>query len=253
MLHSFDIKDAEKYGVHAAVILNNLRFWITKNVANNKHWYEGEFWTYNSVKAFSDLFPYLTADQIRRALSKLEADDVIKSGNFNNKNYDRTKWYAICGFSQMDLASVPNGIGKIPKPIPDSKPDSKPDTNSSIIIDYEENGMSVGVNELDEDDFGMWWYAYPRQYKRASAKMAYFAARRKTDAVTLLKAAEIYAQENYGVEKKFIKAPENWLREMLWEDNAPPPMNLYEINGQQIRMTAEEAEGQVNAKLIGEI
>ena len=124
--------------------------------------------------------------------------------------------------------------------------------DTSRIIDYEENGMSEGVNELDEDDFGLWWYAYPRQYKRASAKMAYFAARRKTDAVTLLKAAEIYAQENYGVEKKFIKAPENWLREMLWEDNAPPPMNLYEINGQEIRMTAEEAVGQINAKLIRE-
>ena len=130
----------------------------------------------------------------------------------------------------------------------EQKKESTKDT--SRIIDYEENGMSEGVNELDEDDFGIWWYAYPRQYKRASAKMAYFAARRKTDAVTLLKAAEIYAEENYGVEKKFIKAPENWLREELWEDNAPPPMNLYEVNGQEIRMTAEEADGQVNARLI---
>ena len=70
MIHSFDIDDAVKYGMTEAVILHNLRFWIEKNKANGKHFHDGRYWTYNSVKAFEELFPYLTYRNIRSAIEK---------------------------------------------------------------------------------------------------------------------------------------------------------------------------------------
>lgn len=93
--HSFDIKLAELYGIKAAILLKNLHFWIKKNAANNKHFYEGYFWTYNSVKAFHQLFPYLSEKEISCALKRLEQEGIIKSGEFNKQPYDRTKWYTI--------------------------------------------------------------------------------------------------------------------------------------------------------------
>jgi acyl-CoA thioesterase FadM len=72
MEHHFNIEDAKKYGIVEAVILHNIRFWIMKNKANNTHLHDGEYWTYNSVSAFTELFPYLTKDQIRRALESAE-------------------------------------------------------------------------------------------------------------------------------------------------------------------------------------
>lgn len=143
--HHFDIDIAEKYGVNAAIILNNMYFWIKKNEANNVNFYDGCYWTYNSVKAFCDLFPYLSKSQITTALKKLEAAGVIKTGNYNKSAYDRTTWYAftemgnkllgiannknqksISDFNEMDYKNNENGNLKNSQPIPDNNPNIKP-------------------------------------------------------------------------------------------------------------------------------
>ena len=58
--HSFNTKIAKKLGMVEAVLLHNIQFWIEKSKANNKHFYKGKYWTYNSAKAFSELFDYLS-------------------------------------------------------------------------------------------------------------------------------------------------------------------------------------------------
>lgn len=104
--HSFESEDAEKYGVFPAVILSNIRFWCAKNAANGKNIYDGEVWTYNSIQAWTILFPYATKDQIRNALDKLEKAGVIITGNYSSSAYDRTKWYCVKG--QLHLGNLPN-------------------------------------------------------------------------------------------------------------------------------------------------
>ena len=57
MQHSFDTEIANAYGISAAIIFNHLVFWIQKNEANNEHYHDGTYWTYNSRKAYKMLFP----------------------------------------------------------------------------------------------------------------------------------------------------------------------------------------------------
>ena len=95
MHHIFDVEIATRYGVNAAILLQNMQYWIAHNKANGKCFYEGRFWTYNSAKAFSELFPYMSEYQARTALDKLIEDGVIIKGNFNKTGMDRTLWYAI--------------------------------------------------------------------------------------------------------------------------------------------------------------
>ena len=71
-IHYFDIHIAELYGVNCAVILQNIWHWIKKNEANGTNYYDGNYWTYNSTKAFKELFPYLSQKQIETALKKLQ-------------------------------------------------------------------------------------------------------------------------------------------------------------------------------------
>ena len=72
MEHSFDIDIAVKVGVNAAVIYNNILHWVKKNAANRENFHDGYYWTYNSKKAFAELFPYMTDRQVRTALEKTE-------------------------------------------------------------------------------------------------------------------------------------------------------------------------------------
>jgi len=121
MEHSFNIEIAEKYGVNCAIIYKNLEFWCLKNKANNKNFYDNNFWTYNSVEAWKKLFPYLGESQIKTALKKLEEAGLIATGNYNKSPYDRTKWFSI-----IHLAVLANGKEDNIQPIPDNKPDNKP-------------------------------------------------------------------------------------------------------------------------------
>ena len=88
--YTFSKVDAEQYGVDGAVMLHHIRYWIAKNEANENNYHEGQYWTYNSTKAFAHLFPFYSARKIGRILSKLEDEGAIISGNFNGKKYDRS-------------------------------------------------------------------------------------------------------------------------------------------------------------------
>lgn len=137
MEHSFNVWVAKRYGVNSAILLNNLNFWIAKNRANGVNFNDDHFWTYNSKKAFAELFPYMNERQIDYALKKLIDDGIIITGNYNKMAYDRTLWYAITkkGYSilqncELEDAKLQNGNVEIVEPIPDvnsfNKPEEKP-------------------------------------------------------------------------------------------------------------------------------
>ena len=154
MQHSFDTEIAAKYGIVEAILLNNFAFWLVKKKANNQDLHDGRYWTYNSIKAFKALFPYLTDNQLRRALNKLVEENLVVTGNYNQKAYDRTLWYAltdeameilkvdlhapdgenhksICEKTQMDFGKNTNAIVQNYEPIPDINTDINTDINSS--------------------------------------------------------------------------------------------------------------------------
>ncbi|MCI8620600.1 MAG: hypothetical protein HFJ50_01960 [Clostridia bacterium] len=108
MQHNFNVEIAKEYGIHEAIILENIYFWTEKNKANKKHFYDGSYWTYNSKKSFTELFPYLTERQIDYTLKKLLNEGFIKKGNYNKNRYDKTLWYAITekGYSILQNCST---------------------------------------------------------------------------------------------------------------------------------------------------
>lgn len=202
-LHSFDPAIAEKVGVNAAVIYQNIAFWVEKNRANNKHLHEGRYWTYNSMRAFEELFPYLTQKQIRTAIDKLIDCNLIVAGNFNKAGYDRTKWYSLQG--QIELPSWANGIDQKGEPIPDSKPDGKQDISSS-----DDDGVNYYFDQL--------WEEYPRKVGKAQAKKAFKTASKKINFYDLLPKFEAYVLTLEGKEAQFIPHLATWLNGERWND-----------------------------------
>lgn len=118
--HGFDPEIATLVGCNAAVIYQNIKFWCAKNAANGRNEHEGRHYTYNSIKAFGELFPYLTEKQIRSALDRLESEGLIGVACLNKSNMDRTKWYCLEG--RLELPQRANGFAPEGEPIPDSKP-----------------------------------------------------------------------------------------------------------------------------------
>lgn len=207
MEYSFRIDYAQKYGLEEAIVLKNIIFWILKNKANGKHLMDGRHWTYNSVRAWQELFPFLTTKQMRRTIASLLKQKIIRQGNYPGASSNRTLWYAledeamldlndpqiqlfsagdksvdnqkvICQNGQMDLPKRANGFaqnGKCNKQIinTDSKPDGKPAAPQQAVNKSEYYGK---VNAFYDTPDELWFKELVKLYpgidiKKQFAKM----------------------------------------------------------------------------------
>lgn len=138
--HFFSIEAAGAVGINAALVLENIAFWVRQNGAAGRNMHQGAAWTYGSVREIAERFPYLSEKQVRGALDRLQEAELIKADNFNKLKYDKTKWYTLTAEGERITAqgdttdeegpkeSPPGANGKDSKvvPIPDINADIKP-------------------------------------------------------------------------------------------------------------------------------
>lgn len=131
-----------------AVFVQNFDFWLAKNKANGHNYYDGRFWTYNTAKAYSELFSWLSPHQTSRILNKMEKLCILQSGYYSSDKYDRTKWYtftdefaklhaSILRFCKIKVANLQN----LPINNTDINPDEYifPDLDKSIETKFRES------------------------------------------------------------------------------------------------------------------
>ena len=131
----FEAEIAKQYGVDNAIMIWNFQYWIQHNEANGMHYHDGRTWTYNTVEAFTKIFPFWSRGQIRRILKSLEDSGVIITGNYNQSAYDRKTWYAFTdSFLQMHLPISTNGQAE--------------NVKSNIVS----NKNNLVINKLENED-----------------------------------------------------------------------------------------------------
>lgn len=82
---------ARELGLNEAIMLQQMHYWLIKS----SHEFEGVKWFYKTLEDWQTEFPFWSAMTIRRTLTNLEKQKVIRIGNFNKKKFDKTKWYTI--------------------------------------------------------------------------------------------------------------------------------------------------------------
>lgn len=210
MNHYFNVELAKQYGIEEAIIIENLYFWIKKNVANEVNKNDGRYWTYNSAKAFAEIFPYMSARKISRVLASLYEKDAILKGNYNELSIDRTMWYSftdelisVMDLQKYDVAKISdsydltkndthlpkmsNGKTENDEPIPYSKPynnqhikeekdksfskkDDFPSLAAEPPAEYEKPKKKRKVTPKDDALFEECWKEYRRKGNKALAK-----------------------------------------------------------------------------------
>lgn len=217
--HSFDAEIAMQVGINAAVVYRNLVFWVRHNEANRKNFHEGQYWTYNSLTAFDEQFPYLTAKQIRTALDKLLDAGLIVKGHFHEDKFKRASWYAlggaICPQGQMDQPEqaddtlAPEGStsaleGKCieNRSVPDSKP-------NCLGVEAQKRPLEIG-RILD---------AYPADRRRddLACQGLIVDAAAEVGAEALLDAVQAYSRDSAHHTRSMVSFSDNWFRARKWE------------------------------------
>lgn len=218
--HSFEPEIAKLVGVNAAVIYQNIVFWCEKNAANSRNIFEGNAWTYNSIKAFSSLFPYLSERQIRTSLDKLEEHGLILVDCFNKEARDRTKWYAVHDKTVLlHLSEMSEPFVRNVRALPDSKPDNKQDTPNPKGNDLFSENSEPLPEQSTFDDF---YKVYPKKAGKPAAKKAWDAAVKKADPSLIIEGAKRYAHwlanPKKGEFRPHVKHPQGWLNAERWAD-----------------------------------
>lgn len=239
MYHMFDIEVAKQVGIIAAVLFQNIAYWCQHSQANGTNYHDGYFWTYNTVKAFKTIFPYLSSSQIDTGIKKLVDAGLIIKGNYNKSAYDRTTWYAITNYgksifekSKMEIAEIENGFPPNRKPIPN--------INSDVnAIDKPDNSIS----SID-DDFSKFWAAYPRKDGKQDAIKAWKSLKPNSDLQRVILDDIRRRMESggawYKTEKRFIKMAGAYLRGRRWEDEGGVTEVAEHREPDPVQLTAEE-------------
>lgn len=130
--HHFSVSVAVEVGVNAAVVLENIAFWVRANRKAGRHKHDGKHWTYGSTRHFAELFDYLSEKQVRGALDKLIICGYVETGNFNRSAYDRTRWFTLTEKGeratqerQSEKPTKAKGAAGNGRPIPDKNKKSK--------------------------------------------------------------------------------------------------------------------------------
>lgn len=243
--HSFDPLIAKEVGIECAILLYNIEFWIEKNKANNKHFYDGKFWTYNSTKAFTDLFPYMTKDVIYKALQKLIKNGYLVKANFNQSAFDRTCWYALgdkmqvakqqTPFCQTENSILPNDKMQVAKQQNDN---NVSDINTDINHFKNTNKESVASKASEySEDFEKFWGEYPRKLNKKLAFKAWNTClKAKVNAELLISKAKEYAQivKAKGTQEQYIKHAQSWLNGACYENDYTVLLNQQDKQRQAV-------------------
>ena len=128
MTYHFDGDVAEKFGTDCATFISHMQYWIAKNAANERHFYEGRYWTYNS----------------------------LLTGHYSKNSYDRTTFYAIdesrLPIHQTVKSISPNGEMDLPDNGNDISPNGeiiKEQNNTQIEEESNKTKISKAQQVVD--------------------------------------------------------------------------------------------------------
>lgn len=225
MYHSFDVDIATDYGIPEAIFLCNIYFWVKQNTLNKHNYFEGRYWTYNSLSAYTGLFPYMSKSTIQRAIKHLKDEGLILAGNFNNDRFNHTNYYTL---TEKGLSVVSNRIHRC------SQNDhiESADLNTSI---FNNNTDSTDINNSDSTlqiplispeeklklFFEEFWAVYPKKSNKKDAFKAFKSIKNIEQLLpTIIADVEMKAQtKDWQKENgQFIPYPGSYLRGERWND-----------------------------------
>lgn len=154
-----DTRDA-----NVAIFIENLVSWLRFNISKDKpedrNFFEGRYWSFNSYPAFAKLFPGWTPKVIRTIVAKCVKLGLVLIGNFNHKKYDNTNWYSLSDQALeyypilRDLTlNTPAQMGRTPaqmgRPIPEEH--NSLGSNINITADSGKSEKSLTTPEQVRD------------------------------------------------------------------------------------------------------
>ena len=77
MTYIFSVADAVNLGVYEAIVLSHFKYWVLKNKAANKNFFEDKYWTTIDEDTLEEIFPFFDKQTIQQTIKSLETQKAI--------------------------------------------------------------------------------------------------------------------------------------------------------------------------------
>ena len=225
----FDEYIATTYGIPEAVMLNDIMYWEKHNRLNGRNFFNGRYWTYNTFKAFVEIYPYFSERTLKRAIQHLIDADLILVGNFDNDRFKHTNYYTLSDkameyFSERPNRECQNGTIGSAKMTPSYNNISNIDSNNTgtnnTNITLSESLVSVETKRKKEL-FEQFWKAYPkckRKVDKPGCEIAFLKIKNLElifpDIMASLEAwKKEWSKDNFA----YVPMTKKWINQEYWQ------------------------------------
>lgn len=248
---------AKEYGLEESIFLDSIIFWWRNNRANGRNFRDGRYWTYNTIRALAEQFPWWSEKQVRRIAESCRNQGALLTGKYNEDRRDQTIWYSpsdallalygeepetgdgesdesICPNGQMETPERANTIARTGKALPCSN--NSTDTVLSPPIVPPSQPAKKGrtpktVPQFAPERFEQFWRAYPGGGSRIRAVAAWDKLR-PDDGLIDDMARALHRQMRTQQWQDGIGIPHasTWLNQERWTDKLPPEKKAFSEN-----------------------
>ena len=215
--HSLDPRVAESIGISAALIIWNLSYLQSQREAQGgkDFYHEGKWWVRHSYESLAEWHNYLSVQQVRRIMKKLEDDGHVLKATLGKNPWDRTTYWSVA-----------------PVFLHVSNP-----TDACVEIDRSHVSKSTDVqqkNNNKQNRFDEFWNLYPKKVdkKNSRAKFIKLPDNDQQLAVAYLKKkpfAETMRTAPKDNPTKYVPCATKFISGARWEDE---PITQYD-NGRR--------------------
>ena len=251
---------AMKYGVDEAIFLDSIMFWYRHNRANGLNFHDDRWWTYNSMAAYVELFPWWSGRQLQRIIKSCKEQGALLTANFNTDGRDRTVWYSpsdellelygeTCNSpnGEMHFTNPLNAIHQTVEPLPcNYHVDTIPP-----IIPPQGDGEKPSKRRRERKDapdhkperFAGFWKVYPRGENKQAAIRAWDKLKPSDELIdTMAKALKRQLASEEWQRGVGIPYASTYLNQQRWTDEVKAAAVAAEPVGRFVVETTEVAE-----------
>lgn len=214
--------------IDIAVFIENIAYWIRKNSANKRHFYDGRTWSYNSFEAFTKMFPGWSIQTVRTIIKKCVKHELLIIGNYNIKSYDKTNWYTL---TDKALAYFP-ALQNLRHDLLDTPHNPHPDSSVNINVPSVEintpipklltTTRNINITRSCEHGFETFWKTYPSKKAQEYCKKIWIKKKLGLISDEIIEALERQLAEDKNFIEGFILNPAKYLNESRWTDEITP-------------------------------
>jgi len=145
-----------------ATVLYQIHCWTEHNKEKGINYYDGRYWTYNSMDEWAKQFFWWSRATVKRIFAELESKGYLLTANYNKRGLDRTKWYAVnyhrLKMTQSLAQNDPMDWLNLTQAIPKTNQEQTTETNNKVVKaserrsqeEYDRLVSEYGQDETDE-------------------------------------------------------------------------------------------------------